>query len=133
VFALQSPSMADESFYPQCDDPGVGCQTGVEVAGPQGECHEAGSSYASTIVCVDNDGDFVYVKDNKADGAAALGAITSQNEATSFRICRNNNGNGTWARCNFDWNESGKHWAEGGVRDSSGSLKLGQLWSWTGK
>jgi hypothetical protein len=131
VFALQSPSMADENYHSSCAEASVSCQNGVEVAGPQGECKTAGSGYASTIVCVDYSGDFVYVKDNKPDSRSALGYVTSQDGSVTARICRNAHGNDSWARCNFDWAESGKKWVEGGYL--SNPLTLQQLWNFTGK
>jgi hypothetical protein len=47
--------------------------------------HTASSSFASTIVCVVYDGDIVHVKDNKADGLAAMGYVWSENDAPAPR------------------------------------------------
>jgi uncharacterized protein (DUF2237 family) len=131
VFGLQSPSMADESFMPACDDPGISCQTGVEVSAPQGQCETAPSDYASTRVCVVYDGDYIYVRDGKVDDLSAISFLQSENG--SGRICRNTKGSGSWVRCNFDWAETGKHWLEGGYKTSSQGVHTASLWSWTGK
>ncbi|RRS01605.1 hypothetical protein [Glycomyces terrestris] len=132
VLAVQSPVLADEQYLGICDDAGVSCQTGVQVASPQGECEMAPSQYASTYVCVAYDGDFVYVKDNDADGRAAMAYVWSEEGATDSRLCRNNLGSGTWARCDFDWVESGRHSVEGGYKTST-VLNTTPLWSWSGK
>ncbi|TDC72415.1 hypothetical protein E1193_27760 [Micromonospora sp. KC606] len=49
------------------------------------------------------------------------------------RYCRNTHGNGTWARCNFDWSEDGTKRVRGGVRYSYHSWAAGHLWEFSGK
>ncbi|TDB78806.1 MULTISPECIES: hypothetical protein [unclassified Micromonospora] len=88
--------------------------------------------YHSTIVCVDYSGDYVYVKDNDADSYSGLAYIWSQ-YGVADRYCRNTHGNGTWARCNFDWSEDGTKRVRGGVRYSHNSWAAGHLWEFSGK
>lgn len=132
VFALQSPSMADESWFGNCSSAKVTCQTGVQVSGPQGECVTASDFRHSTVGCVVYDGDYVYVKDAAADTYAAIGSVWSDGDST-LRMCRNNLGSGKWARCNFDWPEAGDHHIEAGYKESSSSMNTGLLWRWSGK
>lgn len=132
VFTLQSPSMADESWLSNCSSASVSCQTGVAVSGPQGECVTASDYRHNTVVCVDYDGDYVYVKDGSADGYAAMASVWSDSNS-SLRNCRNNLGSGKWARCNFDWPESGGHHVEGGYKISSTNTNTMLLWRWSGK
>jgi hypothetical protein len=132
VFALQSPSMADESWNGNCASASVSCQTGVAVSGPQGECVTASDFRHSTVACVVYDGDYVYVKDGQADGHSAVAGVWSDSNST-HRLCRNTLGNGKWARCNFDWPEAGGHHVEAGYLESSSSMNTMVLWDWSGK
>jgi len=134
VFAAPAPSMAsDDNFFVLCSNSGVSCQTGVQVAGPVGECLMAPAQQASTIVCVDYDGDYVYVKDNKSDGYPGFGEIVSQNGDVRDRICRNNHTAGTWARCNFNWVEAGWKDVLGGILKSDRDMSYAYLWVFSGK
>lgn len=54
-------------------------------------------------------------------------------EGVEVRYCRNNQGYGTWVKCNFDWVEATSHTVGGGWKVSSNALELEQLWSWSGK
>jgi hypothetical protein len=125
--------MADESYLPECASSAASCQTGVKVAGPQGECLMAAASRGNTIVCIDYNGDYVYVKDNKADNWAGMGVVHSNEGSVDVRYCRNNHGNGTWARCDFNWAESGIHYVEGGFKVRSEYVVVMWLWSWEDK
>ncbi|WP_460807511.1 hypothetical protein [Micromonospora zhanjiangensis] len=125
VFAAPTPASAAEDWYYLC---GVyPCQTGVEVGAAEGVCM---TGPASTRVCVKYDGDYVYVLDGKADGNAAMGIIDSE-KGIGRRYCRNPHGNGTWARCNFDWSESGKKSVFGGVKYDHISMYYEFLWSFS--
>jgi hypothetical protein len=140
VFAVQSPSWADEDYYDACRNDWVTCQTGVQVAGPPssgGDCGTAGSDSGRTVVCVVYDGESVYVKDGMADGYAAMARISYENvdvDSKNIRFCRNNYGNGSWARCNFDWNEGVTKSVDGGYKQSyEGFIITDYLWSFSGK
>ncbi|WP_189047283.1 hypothetical protein [Micromonospora sonchi] len=89
-------------------------------------------AYAYTSVCIDYDGDYVYVKDGKADGYAAMALVYSAN-GVNTRLCRNNHGNGTWAKCNFNWAEAGRHAVSAGYKEQFHILRLDYLWEWYGK
>ncbi|GGR88775.1 hypothetical protein GCM10010169_36300 [Micromonospora fulviviridis] len=132
VFALPSAAMAEDNYYKTCEYDYVSCQTGVAVGLPQGECMTTTLAYAYTSICVDYDGDYVYVRDGKADGYAAMGYVGSAN-GVSDRLCRNNHGYGTWVRCNFDWVEAGAHSASAGYKEQFYIMELDYLWSWSGK
>lgn len=132
VFTLQSPGMADEGYAATCAADNVICETGVKVTGPQGECLQANADFHHTIVCVEYNGDYIYVKDNQVDDKSALGTVYSEN-GVNFRLCRNTYGNATWVRCNFDWAEAGKHHVEGGYKNTSTDLWTTLLWRWSGK
>ncbi|MEU5874108.1 hypothetical protein AB0A73_21450 [Glycomyces sp. NPDC047369] len=127
VFGLQSPSMADEDYYFECSKDWSVCQTGVKVAGPQGVCMTAIDTQ-NTQVCVDYDGDYVYVRDGQADGYAAQAGI-DYTSTVLHRHCRNNHGYGTWARCNFDWNESETKLVRGGFKYNYDLIMLENLWT----
>ncbi|WP_406070844.1 hypothetical protein [Micromonospora sp. NBC_01638] len=133
VFAAAPPSSAAaDNYLDVCGFSQYSCQTGVKVAGPVGECLMTTAYYHSTIVCIDYDGDFVYVKDNQADGYSALGQVWSQ-YGVAERYCRNTHGNGSWARCNFDWREDGTKKVRGGVRYNDHEWRTGPLWEFSGK
>jgi hypothetical protein len=133
VFALPSAAMAEDNYYKTCEWDYVSCQTGVEVGLPQGECMTTSLAYAYTSVCIDYDGDYVYVRDGKADGYAAMGYVGSDNGTVLDRYCRNNHGDGTWARCDFNWTEAGGHSTSGGYKEQFYIMYLDYLWSWSGK
>ncbi|MFG2059151.1 hypothetical protein ACGFI9_34555 [Micromonospora sp. NPDC048930] len=134
VFAVSSPSMAGgEDFYFDCSNSWASCQTGVLVSAPGGlPCGTASTIYHSTGVCIRYDGDYVYVRDGQADGYAAMAFISSSGSSITYRICRNNQGYGTWVRCNFDWSESETKYVDGGYKkdyyDGYGQF----LWSFSG-
>lgn len=139
VFAVQSPSWADEDFHTSCPNDWVTCQTGVQVPGPtgDGDCGTSGADTGHTVVCVIYSGDYVYVKDSSADGLAAMAEISYENVdvgSKNIRLCRNNYGNGSWARCNFDWNESVTKSVDGGVKQRyDGFILTDRLWTFSGK
>ncbi|WP_344922359.1 hypothetical protein [Plantactinospora mayteni] len=121
VFAAPTSAMADESWYDDCVAYASSvCQTGVQVGGPAGEdeCATASADMHYTRVCINFDGDYVYVKDGKEDTHSAIAAVTGGTGSVTGRYCRNPYGNGTWARCNFDWTESGEKRVYGGYRVS---------------
>ncbi|MEV4756327.1 hypothetical protein AB0J86_14605 [Micromonospora sp. NPDC049559] len=132
VLAVPSAAFAEETFYKSCEYDNVACQTGVEVGLPQGQCMGANTAYASTQICVDYYGDYVYVRDGRSDGYAAIGYVGSD-EGILTRFCRNNHGYGTWARCNFDWVEATGHAASAGYLEQYYVMELQPLWSWSGK
>jgi hypothetical protein len=135
VFALQSPSMADEDWYSACGNSWVTCQTGVKVGIGEGECMTANASNKYTSVCVRYDNDYVYVRDGEADGYAAIAEISYANVDTkNIRLCRNNYGYGTWARCDFDWTEGVTKEVWAGYKVSYDVVWTGDyLWSFSGK
>src|SRR5581483_9574456 len=93
VFANPTPSLAGgDQYFISCEAVWASCQTGTKVAGPVGECLGTSGAYNSTIVCVDYDGDYVYVKDGKADGYPAMAVIDSDRGNVLTRFCRNNHG-----------------------------------------
>ncbi len=131
VFAAPTPSMAaGDNYFISCDAAFSSCQTGKKVSSPAGVCGIASAYYGSTIVCVDYYGDYVYVKDNKADGYAAMAVIESD-RGIAYRFCRNPHGNGSWAKCNFDWSEPAKKQVEGGILQNSVTMPLAILWSFS--
>ncbi|MFG2099851.1 hypothetical protein ACGFJ5_04550 [Micromonospora echinaurantiaca] len=129
VFALPSAAMAEDNYYKTCEYDYASCQTGVKVGLPQGQCMTTSLAYAYTQICIDYNGDYVYVRDGKADGYAAIGYVNSTNGVDS-RYCRNNHGYGTWARCNFDWAEAGRHAASAGYLEQFYVMHLDYLWTW---
>jgi hypothetical protein len=133
VFAAPAPSMAGgDDFFGWCTESTVSCQTGVKVAGPVGVCLTAPAHQGSTVVCVDYDGDYVYVKDNKSDGYPAVGEIDGGTSDLQTRMCRNNHTAGTWARCNFNWTEAGTKRVYGGILKSHDDMSYAYLWSFSG-
>lgn len=135
VFAAPSPSMAaDGTYYYECSYADVACQTGVLVTSFSSDiCKTAplGGS-RSTTVCIDYEGDWVYVKDGSADGWPALAEIVGGNGSVYKRLCRNNHTAGTWARCNFDWPESSEKDVYGGIVYSAAITTTDLLWSFSG-
>ncbi|GAA4260809.1 hypothetical protein [Dactylosporangium darangshiense] len=132
VFAAPTPSMAGgDQYFVACEGVWASCQTGTKVAGPVGVCLMADAYYHSTIVCIDYDGDYVYVKDNKADGQSAMARIDSDRGDVLTRYCRNTHGNGTWARCNFNWSEAGEKTVYGGHLINYATMPVDYLWSFS--
>jgi len=132
VFALPPAAMADD-YFAWCPHADTTCQTGVEAGLVQGECLTAPSAYHKTTVCVKYDGDYVYVYDGQSDGKSAIAEIGTDNGSVNKRLCRNTLGYGNWARCNFDWAESGEHRAWGGYLISYQEMPTDFLWAWDGK
>ncbi|MEQ4305380.1 hypothetical protein ABNF97_29035 [Plantactinospora sp. B6F1] len=132
VFAAPTPSMADgDLYFVGCEGAYASCQTGVKVSYPVGVCTTApASTYGATIVCVEYDGDYVYVKDNDADGRSAMARIDSE-RGLAYRYCRNTHGAGSWARCNFNWSEAGQKQVRAGVRVNYATMPLRHLWSFS--
>lgn len=132
VFASPSPSMASgDNFYAECTSSSAVCQEGTLVSGWSGDrC--ATASYGLTKVCIAYTGDYVYVYDGAADGNSALADIWASS-GIIYRYCRNKHGYGTWARCNFDWDEIATKDVHGGVLYSYYSNAMDYLWSFSGK
>jgi hypothetical protein len=114
VFPAPAAMATGDDFISLCQDPGVSCQNGVQVSSPTAP-DVCGTANDFTQVCVHFDGDIVYVKDGRTDSHSALGEI-SASSGVPIRICRNPYGNGTWARCNFDWAENANKDVFGGEK-----------------
>ncbi|WP_112136743.1 hypothetical protein [Glycomyces dulcitolivorans] len=134
VIALPSAAMADEYYYRACAYTWYNCQTGVTGYIAEGDCGTANSYHHKTYVCVDYDGDYVYVYDGQADGYAAMAYVSTRAGEIQGRYCRNNHGYGTMARCNFDWVEDTDHFVQAGYKiDYATEAPLQTLWEWSGK
>jgi hypothetical protein len=133
VFALPSAAMAEDNYMAQCPRADTACQTGSAAGLVQGQCKTATSYYHRTQVCVDYAADAVYVYDGQSDGKSAIAEINNDNGSINSRLCRNNRGYGTWAKCDFDWAEAGEHRAWAGYLISYQEMPTDFLWSWTGK
>jgi hypothetical protein len=132
VFGLPSASWADDDYFDWCSRSNVSCQTGTEVSSPSGEdkCVEELTHY--TTVCINYQGDYVYVYDGDSDSHSAIGAVSTPDAGSvSGRWCRNTHGYGSWARCNFDWVEDTTHFVYGGIRYDSDSLWYTLLWKFS--
>ncbi|WP_435124440.1 hypothetical protein [Micromonospora tulbaghiae] len=128
VFAAPTPSLASgDLYFVGCEGSYASCQTGVRVSLAEGVCTGASASYGATIVCVDYNGDYVYVKDNDADGRSAMARIDSE-RGVAYRYCRNTHGAGSWARCNFDWSEAGEKKVNAGILQNYATMPLDYLW-----
>jgi hypothetical protein len=132
VFAVPSAAMAEANYYADCELERVICAYGTEVGLPQGECMTTSATYGKTQVCVDYDGDHVYVRDGDADGHGAAAIVYSDN-GVAHRWCANNKGYGTWVHCNFNWVEEGDHAVAGGYIVQYYVEQMTQLWWWSGK
>jgi hypothetical protein len=132
VFALPSAAMAEANYYADCELDRVICAYGTQVGLPQGECMTTSTTYHSTSVCIDYDGDHVYVRDGKADGYGAAALVYSDN-GVAHRWCANSKGYGTWVTCNFNWVEEGDHAVAGGYIVQYYVEEMTQLWWWSGK
>ncbi|MEJ3746140.1 hypothetical protein WEI85_22980 [Actinomycetes bacterium KLBMP 9797] len=131
VFVAPAPSMADGDYYDACSASWVSCQTGTRVYSTAGYCETIVAEYGSTRICVDYDGDYVYVYDGAGDQNSAMGYISNNIGDVLDRHCRNPYGAGTWARCNFDWAEAGPKDVSAGIRFSSTSWRYGYLWTFS--
>lgn len=132
VVALPSAASAEADFYMYCDRSDYHCQNGDRTGSgfSSDRCATAGSAVGSTRVCVEHNGDRVYVRDGKSDGDSAIAVIEHVYLGTT-RICRNAHGYGTWAACNFDWAESRSANVYGGKRISNSNIQYQDLWTWT--
>lgn len=93
------------------------------------------SSYVGSAQCDYGDnatavakrvGDYLYVRDDCADGRSAVAKVTiiSGSNTGDAYVCRNSHGNGTWARCDFNWPENvGMSFAAGVYNGDTGYLK----------
>ena len=61
-------------------------------------------------LCVKRYDDIVWLRDDKADGHSFVYRMYRTDNKGDARTCRNPHGRGTWARCNFDWDED-HYWA----------------------
>jgi hypothetical protein len=134
VFATPSPGMADGDFYYQCSYADVSCQTGVLVTSFSYDiCKTAPlEGSRSTRVCIDYEGDYVYVKDGSSDGWPGLAVIVGGGGSVYKRLCRNPHTAGTWARCNFNWGETSEKDVYGGIVYSYSITSYDLLWSFSG-
>ncbi|SDL19220.1 hypothetical protein SAMN05216298_2983 [Glycomyces sambucus] len=133
VFALPAAAMAEDNFYESCTFSTFSCQTGVTNVLVEGDCMSAGSQGNYTTICVDYSGDYVYVHDGQADGHSAIGFVFSTRGSVNSRICRNNHGYDTWAKCNFNWTEDALHSASAGYVETYYRIQEEVLWGWSGK
>jgi hypothetical protein len=131
VFAMPSSAMAEEYYFQDCELERVTCQFGVEVAGPIGQCMTANAAHGKTQVCIQYDGDYVYVKDGDADGYGAAALVLSEFGDINMRWCANRHGYGSWVRCNFNWREDGDHGVAGGYIVQYYVEEMMQLWWWS--
>jgi len=132
LFAVPTASWADGDYFTWCASSEVTCQTGTEVSAPSGEdkCVKELTHY--TIVCINYNGDYVYVYDGDADGHSSLGAVSTPDAGSlTGRWCRNTHGYGSWAVCNFNWVEDTTHYVYGGIRYDSDSLWYTLLWKFS--
>ncbi len=68
--------------------------------------HGCPSGATVTSAALREDGDYIYVRDDCADGRSSVARFQAwQGSDFETRVCRNSSGNGTWVRCNFDWPE----------------------------
>lgn len=111
-----APSMAsttEDQFSRFCFDSTVICQNGVKLdvtgGGAFPEDSKCWEGYADPIpgnkVCIKTYGDYVYVRDFKAEGDSTVAEIIRQDGVGSSWWCRNKYGYDTWVKCNFDWPE----------------------------
>lgn len=134
VFLAPTPGMAaGDSYYNECELSFVSCQTGVKVSSASGKCYYASPAYHWTIVCVAFDGDYVYVWDDDPDRRSAMGYIDGGSGSVRTRHCRNPHGANTWARCDFNWSETGTKVVKGGTRVSNTSYSYQYLGEFSGK
>jgi hypothetical protein len=134
VFSLPSAASASgANFYQDCPYDTVICTFGARVAAPHGlACDTTSTSYGFTEVCIDYASDSVYVKDGRADGYGAVAHVWSANGVSS-RYCANNQGEGWWVKCDFDWAEAGSHAVGGGYIVSWSTKQTVGMWNWSGK
>jgi hypothetical protein len=133
VFAVPSAAQAEDDYYKDCGYTNVSCQTGVEVGGPQGACMTASPAHHYTRVCIDYDGDYVYVWDGLEDTLAAMAFIRTDQGDVIGRHCRNNHGAGTWARCDFDWVEGAEKIVFAGYKEDYNTMYVFYLWEFSNK
>ncbi|WP_335991946.1 hypothetical protein [Glycomyces sp. MUSA5-2] len=133
VFAVPSAAMAEANYFQDCELERVACVYGTKVAGPIGECMTANAAHGSTQVCIQYDGDYVYVRDGDKDGYGATALVYTEFGSINHRWCANAEGYGTWVRCNFDWREDGDHAVAGGYLIQYYEEVMMQLWWWSGK
>jgi hypothetical protein len=100
-----------------------GCQVGPSVSShfDSSACFTANALW----VCVQAWGDYVWVKDMQSDGHSAVAEIYTEDNLASRRICRNVSGYGTWAYCNFDWDDDHLYIIKGWEFEQNGSTWAG--------
>jgi hypothetical protein len=98
---------AEASYFSFCAQADRVCVEGTQVAGPVGaefcEGDPNGSSHPNAAACVDKANDQVWVDDTAEDSRSGMAYVLGS--GGTWYICRNKHGNGSWARCNFDWPE----------------------------
>ncbi|MGH3737451.1 MAG: hypothetical protein ACRDT6_17855 [Micromonosporaceae bacterium] len=85
------------------------CQIGSRIYSEPNynQCNEEYSGTTHYMeVCVLKPGDHIYVKDKQSDGKSAVAEIVRRDRSGIRRVCRNNQGAGTWVHCNFNWSDS---------------------------
>lgn len=71
------------------------------------DAHGCTSGATVSTAALREDGDYIYVRDDCADGRSAVARFKPMNSSvTDTRICRNSSGKGTWVRCDFNWPEN---------------------------
>jgi hypothetical protein len=101
---------------------------GEEVHSPLDACLGNNAENDNVKVCFREDGEWIYVRDKKADGRSAYGEIDGRD-----RVCRNPYGQGAWARCNYSFREGSRVTFRGFTRDNEGRINLKRnetLWTY---
>lgn len=129
LVASPTAALAEPRFNYRCEYSHVSCQNGaLDSSFSSDKCKGSGQRYAYTLVCVTYNGDYIYVRDAKADGHSAIGTVKTRRVGGPEKICRNRHGYRTWARCNFNWPEREEKWVSGGYRVDNTRFWMNHLW-----
>ena len=81
------------------------CQNGVLSSFPDTNASVCWLYRVEVKGCEKNYGDYIWTKDDWSDGRSMILTTMRVDELGYIRACRNKLGSGTWAKCNFDWDE----------------------------
>lgn len=106
--AAPASAQAEANYWPWCSQGDRVCVEGPQVSGHSGsefcEWDFNGTAHPNAAACVDKANDIVWVKDTAEDGRSGMANVLGS--GGTWYHCRNKHGNGSWARCNFDWPEN---------------------------
>jgi hypothetical protein len=99
----------EDCFSQECEQAVIICRNGTLSSFPDTNADTCWLWRVDVKGCEKDYGDYIWTKDDRADYRSMVLVTKRSDELGYIRACRNRFGSGTWAECNFDW-EEGFYW-----------------------